>query len=96
MIAKWAVLQVCAVKVEGEIYQYRTKVGPYNPRKLAASKDTSKDSGGQKKKKDGDKDGDNNASSAQQTALNPRKIFSAALDAVWYECYHNSSYDISI
>lgn len=78
-LAKWGVLKVGAIRAEGEIYMYRTKVGKYNPRKLNATATTESKGSKESTKKDKDMAPDvmSNASG------NPRKIFSTALDAIW-------------
>ena len=80
--AKWAVLKIAAMKVESEIYLYRTKVGPYSIRKNASGgsssqggSNSSNSAGGNKKDKD----------DAPMVVLNPRKLFSAVLDSVWVD-----------
>ena len=81
-LAKWAVLKVGAVKVEGEIYMYRTKVGKYNPRKVsAAPQSTGVNSSAGASSKDNKKDKDD----VVLVSTNPRKTFSQALDAIWVD-----------
>jgi hypothetical protein len=80
---KWAAMKQAAVKVEREIYYYRTKVGPYNPRRKGAN-DNGKDKKNKKKE-----DHDNETEIAE---LNPRKVFSESLDYIWRDL---SASDIS-
>lgn len=89
-VAKQAVLKFAAIRVESEIYMYRTKVGRYNARKNSAisqtvqNKNSDKSGGGgsgnssNKKNKKGDD---------EKTAhiSNPRKVFSNAMDLIWNE-----------
>lgn len=80
-LAKFAVLQVGSIKCESEIYMYRTKVGPYNPRKPAPGGQSSQD-------KDKDKDKKNQQSQQgeeKEVVVNPRKVFSQALDEIWVD-----------
>jgi len=84
-LAKWGILKISAIKIESEIYCYRTKVGKYNPRKLNIASSSSAPTvspsnapanSGKKAEKDGESGGTANN-------VNPRKVFSAALDAIW-------------
>lgn len=77
-MGKYAILKMAAVRIESEIYQYRTKVGRYNTRKMTSSQQQSNSSNSNSKKKD-DKDNENHVQ------YNPRKIFSQALDNIWSE-----------
>jgi len=81
-LAKWSALIGAKMSVEAEIYMYRTKVGDYNTRK--ATKGTSNQgtgggtSGAADKKNKGDE-------KKKVKTVNPRKVFSEALDAVWLD-----------
>ena len=73
-----------AIKVESEIYLYRTKCGKYNSRKSqvvapANNKNREGDEGPMSKKKD-------------EQANNPRKMFSFSLDRVWMELASSGRY----
>jgi hypothetical protein len=77
--SKYAILKSSAVKVESEIYMYRTKTGKYNPRRAK-----------QAMKKDKDNNGDNNdnaqkEAAAQDVAFQPSKVLANAMDTLWAE-----------
>ena len=72
---KASILKIAAVKVESEIYMYRTKVGPYSMR---GQNNQKKDSSTSKKDKGKDENKKQN-----QVALNPRKVLSNALETIW-------------
>jgi len=74
-MGKYAILKMAAIRIESEIYMYRTKVGRYNARKITSSQQQSNSNN---KKKD-DKE------SEVQVQYNPRKIFSQSLDNIWKE-----------
>ena len=79
---KAGVLDHSAIKIESEIYMYRTKVGSYSMRAHGSSSkkdDKKKDKGKEEKKK-------------TSSSTNPRKVFSAALEVIWTDL---SSSDIS-
>ena len=84
-MAKWSILKIGEIKTEGEIYMYRTKVGKYNPRKQTSASNASNA---------GNISSQGNNSATQQKkdkedvgsqGINPRKMFSSALDAVWLD-----------
>jgi hypothetical protein len=83
-MAKYSVLKLASIKIESEIYLYRTKVGKYNVRKAQQASDNAasnnnKGNGNnqQKNKKD--------ETAVTVKALNPRKIFSSAMENIWFE-----------
>ena len=69
------ILKIAAVKVESEIYMYRTKVGPYSMR---GQNNQKKDNSTSKKDK-----GKDESKKQKQVALNPRKVLSNALETIW-------------
>ena len=75
-LVKYALLKMAAIRIESEIYMYRTKVGRYNIRKHASSQQSNSQHSTSKKKDDKDE---------PQVTVNPRKIFSQALDSIWAE-----------
>ncbi len=78
-LSKSSILKMAAVKIESEIYMYRTKIGRYNQRKNAASNSNNNNSNqaSNNNKKEKEKD------DSQTQMLNPRKIFSLALESIW-------------
>lgn len=77
-LTKYAILKMAAIRIESEIYMYRTKVGRYNTRKITSSQQSNTQHSNSSKSKKDDKD-------EHQTTVNPRKIFSQALDSLWNE-----------
>lgn len=86
--AKYQALSLGRVSIEREIYMFRTKVGPYARNKLQRAVVDAK---GKSKSDDKAKSGGgrpsgfvpSSVSSAGSTAQPGRKIFSAAIEAVW-------------
>mmetsp|Transcript_9349 Transcript_9349/g.9165 ORF Transcript_9349/g.9165 Transcript_9349/m.9165 type:complete len:487 (+) Transcript_9349:1001-2461(+) len=81
-LSKYSILYGTAMKVESEIYLYRTHCGKYNSRKAAPTPATQKRAEGNEAQ-DKHKDEDKHC---------PRKVFSASLDQIWREL---ASSDIS-
>ena len=77
-MAKYGVLKMGEIRVETEIYMYRTKVGKYNMRKVPTSQQSSSSNNKNQNKKE-DKD-DNTP-----VITNPRKLFSQSLDSIWLD-----------
>jgi hypothetical protein len=73
--SKYAVLMSSSIKVESEIYMYRT--GKYNPR--SAKKVHKKD------KEGGDSNDNNQKESGPEVAFQPSKLLAAAMDSIWAE-----------
>ena len=72
------VLKVASIRIESEIYMYRTRTGPYSMRKANQSSTAEvKKTKGKSKDKDKGK-GDE----GKVISNNPRKAFSSALDSV--------------
>jgi hypothetical protein len=78
---KASLLKLGSIKVESEIYKYRTKVGPYSIRKVTTGVAAPTNKG--KRNKGGDKDAEKDIDKSKVVAGNPRKAFSAALDSMW-------------
>ena len=83
---KASILKASAIKIENEIYLYRTKCGPYSMRSQGQQVQQQISSGS---KKDGEKDV---KKSAATLTSNPRKIFSTAMELIWADL---ASSDIS-
>ena len=68
-----------AIKVESEIYLYRTKCGKYNMRKTPVVVSPT-----QKRNNDNNDQEQQNRGEDEQRN-NPRKVFSSSLDQIWLE-----------
>lgn len=76
---KYAALKNASVMIETEIFMYRGKVGKYGNQRVSDQKKDEGEDGGNGEKESEEK--------KKKTAamLNPRKIFSNALDQIWIE-----------
>lgn len=81
--AKAIVLEMSSIRIETEIYMYRTKIGRYNVRKGSTVAPAAADKN-KSKVKDGKGKGDSEDITKQEV-INPRKVFSTAIDNVWKE-----------
>jgi hypothetical protein len=78
---KAALLKLGSIKVESEIYKYRTKVGVYSVRKVASNPGPSASK--TKRGKGADKDVEKDDNKLKNNSSNPRKAFSSSLDMLW-------------
>ena len=69
--SKYTALRIATVKIQSEIYTYRTKTGKYNSRKVV------------KKDKKKDKDGDGGGNKKGEDDFKPSKMLGNAMDSVW-------------